>query len=69
VLAVVSGGVTVHSASERRCSPTLSSPSEPPTEMLVVDSDVHLLFNEDLDRLLPPLLDRLARLASPTRPA
>lgn len=31
----------------------------PDKELLVVDSEVHLLFNEDLDAVLPPLLDRL----------
>jgi pimeloyl-ACP methyl ester carboxylesterase len=31
----------------------------PRKELLVVDSDVHLLFNEDLGAVLPPLLDRL----------
>lgn len=34
----------------------------PSKELLVVDSAVHLLFNEDLDAVLPPLLDRLGRL-------
>jgi hypothetical protein len=29
-----------------------------------VDSDVHLLVNEDLDAVVPPLLDRLTRLQS-----
>jgi alpha-beta hydrolase superfamily lysophospholipase len=36
----------------------------PSKELLVVDSDVHLLFNEDLDAVLPPLLNRLTRLSS-----
>jgi alpha-beta hydrolase superfamily lysophospholipase len=36
----------------------------PDKELLVVDSEVHLLFNEDLDAVLPPLLDRLMRLSS-----
>lgn len=31
-------------------------------ELLVLDSEVHLLFNEDLDVVLPPLLDRLSHL-------
>jgi alpha-beta hydrolase superfamily lysophospholipase len=31
-------------------------------ELLIPESDVHLLFNEDLDVVLPPLLDRLAHL-------
>jgi pimeloyl-ACP methyl ester carboxylesterase len=31
----------------------------PSKELLVVDSDAHLLFNEDLDAVLPALLDRL----------
>lgn len=31
----------------------------PHKDLLVVDSDVHLLFNEDLDTVLPPLLQRL----------
>ncbi|MGZ5405079.1 MAG: alpha/beta fold hydrolase [Nocardioides sp.] len=34
----------------------------PHKELLVLDSEVHLLFNEDLDVVLPPLLDRLGRL-------
>lgn len=34
----------------------------PTKELLVVDSGVHLLFNEDIDAVLPPLLDRLAYL-------
>jgi alpha-beta hydrolase superfamily lysophospholipase len=34
----------------------------PRKELLVLDSDVHLLFNEDLEAALPPLLDRLTRL-------
>jgi hypothetical protein len=33
----------------------------PSKELLVVDSDAHLLFNEALDAVLPPLLDRLTR--------
>jgi alpha-beta hydrolase superfamily lysophospholipase len=40
----------------------------PDKELLVIDSDAHLLFNEDLGAVLPPLLDRLSRL-SPTAPA
>ena len=36
----------------------------PSKELLIVDSDAHLLFNEDLDAVLPPLLDRLARLST-----
>jgi alpha-beta hydrolase superfamily lysophospholipase len=36
----------------------------PDKELLVVDSDVHLLFNEDLDAVLPPLLDRLQGVSS-----
>ena len=36
----------------------------PSKELLVLDSDVHLLFNEDLDAVLPPVLDRLTRLSS-----
>jgi pimeloyl-ACP methyl ester carboxylesterase len=31
----------------------------PRKDLLVVDSDVHLLFSEDLDTVLPPLLRRL----------
>ena len=31
----------------------------PRKELLVLDSDVHLLFNEDLPTVLPPLLERL----------
>ena len=31
----------------------------PRKELLVLDSDVHLLFNEDLATVLPPLLERL----------
>ncbi len=38
----------------------------PRKELLVVDSDVHLLFNEDLPTVLPPLLERL-RTVVPTR--
>ena len=34
----------------------------PEKELLVVDSDAHLLFDEDLDTVLPPLLDRLSGL-------
>lgn len=34
----------------------------PAKELLVVDSGAHLLFNEDIDAVLPPLLDRLTRL-------
>lgn len=37
----------------------------PAKELVVIDSDVHLLFNEDIDRVLPPLLDRLTRLTAP----
>ncbi|MGY1782588.1 alpha/beta fold hydrolase [Geodermatophilus sp. SYSU D01036] len=40
----------------------------PHRELLVVDSEVHLLFTEDLDAVLPPLLDRLARLPSAALP-
>ncbi|MCZ2857481.1 alpha/beta fold hydrolase [Blastococcus sp. VKM Ac-2987] len=36
----------------------------PAKELLVVDSDAHLLFNEDLDVVLAPLLDRLLRQSS-----
>lgn len=36
----------------------------PHKELLILESEVHLLFNEDLDVVLPPLLDRLARLPS-----
>lgn len=39
----------------------------PSKELLVVDTDVHLLFNEDLDAVLPPVLDRLMRLSSAAR--
>lgn len=41
----------------------------PDKELLIVDSDAHLLFNEDLGAVLPPLLDRLSRLTrtSPER--
>ncbi|MGY1735041.1 alpha/beta fold hydrolase [Geodermatophilus sp. SYSU D00684] len=39
----------------------------PRRELLVVDSDVHLLFTEALDAVLPAVLDRLARL-SPVAP-
>ena len=31
----------------------------PHKELLILDSDVHLLFNEDLPAVLPPLLERL----------
>lgn len=31
----------------------------PTKELVVIDSDVHLLFNEDIDKALPPLLQRL----------
>lgn len=31
-------------------------------ELLILESEVHLLFNEDLDVVLPPLLERLERL-------
>ena len=34
----------------------------PHKELLILESAVHLLFNEDLDVVLPPLLDRLAHL-------
>ena len=34
----------------------------PHKELLILESEVHLLFNEDLDVVLPPLLDRLAHL-------
>lgn len=37
----------------------------PTKELVVIDSDVHLLFNEDIDEALPPLLQRL-ELADPT---
>ncbi len=36
----------------------------PHKELLILESKVHLLFNEDLDVVLPPLLERLARLES-----
>lgn len=36
----------------------------PTKELLVVESDKHLIFNEDIDAVLPPLLDRLARVPS-----
>lgn len=36
----------------------------PHRELLILESKVHLLFNEDLDVVLPPLLDRLALLSS-----
>lgn len=36
----------------------------PHKELLILESTVHLLFNEDLDVALPPLLDRLALLES-----
>jgi alpha-beta hydrolase superfamily lysophospholipase len=35
----------------------------PRKELLIIDSDVHLLFNEDIEGVLPPLLDRLATVA------
>ena len=35
----------------------------PRKELLVLDSDVHLLFNEDLATVLPPLLERLQAVA------
>ena len=35
----------------------------PHKEMLVVESDVHLLFNEDLEVVLPPILDMLSSTA------
>ncbi|MGY1708589.1 alpha/beta fold hydrolase [Geodermatophilus sp. SYSU D00758] len=41
----------------------------PGKELLVVDSDAHLLLNEDLDAVLPPLLDRLMRLPAAALPA
>ena len=44
----------------------------PRKELLVLESDVHLLFNEDLEVVLPPLLARLESLrttASATTPA
>ncbi len=34
----------------------------PDKELLILESQVHLLFNEDLNVVLPPLLDRLANL-------
>jgi alpha-beta hydrolase superfamily lysophospholipase len=37
----------------------------PAKELVVIDSDVHLLFVEDIDQALPPLLQRLD-LADPT---
>jgi len=40
----------------------------PHKELVVVDSDVHLLFNEDIDAALPPLLDRLHRLSAAPAP-
>ena len=33
-------------------------------ELLILESKVHLLFNEDIDVALPPLLGRLAHLES-----
>ncbi len=41
----------------------------PHKELLVLDSDVHLLFNEDLATVLPPLLERLRAVVSPERGA
>jgi alpha-beta hydrolase superfamily lysophospholipase len=35
----------------------------PHKELLILDSDVHLLFNEDLTIVLPPLLERLRAVA------
>lgn len=40
----------------------------PHKELLVLDTDVHLLFIEDLDTVMPPLLERLQTM-SPTRAA
>lgn len=40
----------------------------PSRELLVVESAVHLPFNEDLDAVLPPVLDRLTRLSSTGAP-
>lgn len=34
----------------------------PRKELIVVESNVHLLFNEDLDLALPPILDQLSQL-------
>jgi hypothetical protein len=34
----------------------------PHKELLIPDSEVRLLFNEDLDVVLTPMLDRLAHL-------
>lgn len=34
----------------------------PHKELLILDSEVHLLFNEDINVILPPLVDRLAHL-------
>jgi pimeloyl-ACP methyl ester carboxylesterase len=34
----------------------------PHKELLILDSEAHLLFNEDLDVVLPPLVDQLAHL-------
>jgi hypothetical protein len=36
-----------------------------PKELVVIDSNVHLLFHEDIDQALPPLLQRLD-VADPT---
>lgn len=41
----------------------------PTKELLIVDSDVHLLFNEDLDAVLTPLLDRLEQARYAPNPA
>ena len=48
----------------RRHSPVFGRIVAPGKELLVVDSDAHLLFNEDLDAVLAPVLDRLMRLSS-----
>lgn len=37
----------------------------PHKELLVLESEAHLLFNEDLDVVLPPLLDRLPQPQGP----
>ena len=41
----------------------------PHKELLILDSDVHLLFDEDLATVLPPLLERLGAVVSPERGA
>lgn len=41
----------------------------PRKELVVVESTVHLLFNEDLDTALPPILERLSQLSSARLPA